>query len=75
MTESTFTSEGHIPHLILGGGEIVAPVKLVTQGKGGNYGIAWELRYVLGVRTRAPIPLRRNGRLVYALPGGGETQA
>lgn len=68
----TYTCEGIIPHLLLEGG-LLAPVKLVPQkGKEGNFGLAWEQRWNLGVNTRAPVPMRRDGRLVFALPGGGE---
>lgn len=63
------TREGAIPHLLVvtDAGTLLAPVKLqpndagkVRMSKNGN-GLA-----------RYPAPMRRNGRLVFALPGGGE---
>lgn len=62
---STPTSEGRIDHLELAtdSGIIFAPVK-----------IDWLKSCVREVKfsRELPVPLRRKGRLVYALPGGGE---
>lgn len=65
MTE---TNEGMIRHLRLktDAGVIDAPVKLAV-GEGGKI-----LATTCTGNRLLPTPLRRNGRLVYALPGGGE---
>lgn len=70
---ATFTKEGAIPHLRVETphGAILAPVKLETEpdGKGGR-------KIIVGhegsADKRLPTPVRRDGRLVFALPGGGE---
>lgn len=66
---ATLTSEGYIPHLQVStdDGVILAPVKLQPDHDG-RIRIKTEGSEV----TRRPAPMRRNGRLVFALPGGGE---
>lgn len=71
---ATFTSAGYVPHIAirLQEGRLLAPVKLATQRgpRGGN-------NIVYGPRRdiAAPEPLCRDGKYVYALPGGGEMTA
>lgn len=57
------TREGAIPHLpvVTDAGMILAPVKLVLDSP-----------IYLKANAIKPDPMRRNGRLVFALPGGGE---
>lgn len=57
----TQTLSGPIPHriVILEGGVLLAPVKLVT-----------DMRNCHGLCK----PVRRRNKLVYALPGGGEVE-
>lgn len=55
----TETAEGYIPHFLRGDG-LVCPVKLCVNP--------------LTAKFPQP-PMRRNGRLVYALPGGGSFTA
>ena len=67
-TLATQTSEGYIPHLRVKtpGGLVMAPVKLQPNGRG---------KIVQYNREGAPVcppPMRRDGRLVFALPGGAE---
>lgn len=64
----TETSEGLIKHRQVFGdfGVILAPVKLVKACEGRIATTYTDGGYLL------PIPLRRGGQLVYALPGGGE---
>lgn len=62
----TWTSEGRIAHLevFCDLGILHAPVK-----------IDWlksNIYYSVQHSHERPVPLRREGRLVYALPGGGE---
>ena len=64
----TETMEGYIEHrkVFTDCGVYLAPVKLLREGEG---------RIALGRRYndhRFPYPERRDGRLVFALPGGGE---
>lgn len=65
----TMTREGPVRHLrvVTEIGVIHAPVKLQPDHDGrirvGSYG---------SEEARFPSPMRRNGRLVFALPGGGE---
>lgn len=65
---ATETSEGLISHLqlVTECGVIRCPVKLQpnTDGKIGGYDSSRN--------AVDPAPMRRGGRLVYALPGGGE---
>ena len=67
--KETLTDEGYIPHLqvVTAIGVILAPVKLQPDADG-KIRIKTEGSEV----TRRPAPMRRNGRLVFALPGGGE---
>lgn len=66
---ATATAEGWIAHIEVFAdcGIVHAPVKLAMQAgklqraKGDGFG-SWDI----------PIPMRRDGRLVYALPGGAE---
>lgn len=69
LTGATETAEGIILHreVFADCGLILAPVKL--QLMGGH--VARSRRDT----AEYPIPLRRDGRLVYALPGGGEILA
>lgn len=72
----TFTRDGLIPHLqiVTAAGVILAPVKLETEpdGKGGR-------RILVGHHgaedKRLPRPVKRGGKLAFALPGGGEVLA
>lgn len=63
------TREGAIPHLpvVTDAGMILAPVKLQPNDAG-------KVRMSKNGTDmgRYPAPMRRNGRLVFALPGGGE---
>ena len=70
--KETLTDEGYIPHLevVTAVGVILAPVKLQPDADG-KIRIKTEGSEV----TRRPAPMRRNGRLVFALPGGGELVA
>lgn len=67
--KETLTDEGYIPHLqvVTAVGVILAPVKLQPDADG-KIRIKTEGSEV----TRRPAPMRRDGRLVFALPGGGE---
>jgi len=67
----TDTSEGPIPHLRHG--DLLCPVKLERV----EFGSGWKLKKApqYGYGNEKPMPMRRNGRLVYALPGGGEVVA
>jgi hypothetical protein len=58
----TETCEGPIPHLsiVYDNGAFPAPVKIVTGMRGSK---------------NEPVPYRRKGKLVYALPNGGEVAA
>lgn len=69
---ATMTSEGYVPHLkvVTGDGVILAPVKLRTVRVA--KGVRVYLDYSKESDRRHPEPMRRNGRLVFALPGGGE---
>lgn len=60
-TGHAVTSRGAIPHVVCGGGELRAPVKLDFSRPQGRW--QGELR---------PAPMVRNGRYVHALPGVGE---
>lgn len=64
----TETTEGYIPHreVFADCGLIHAPVKLVRECEG-----RIAMHYQFG-GLKFPIPLRRDGRLVFALPCGGE---
>lgn len=67
------TLEGFIPHLrvVTSAGVIHAPVKLaLTFDARGRTKVDYDTRNVED--KRLPAPMRRDGRLVYALPGGGE---
>lgn len=71
---ATFTVAGYVPHLSvhLQEGRLLAPVKLATQvGPRGGRNIVHGPRN----STLAPEPLIRDGKYVYALPGGGEIEA
>lgn len=66
----TDTSDGAIPHFIWNG--IQCPVKLRVSERKRKSGI---IRSILMHRTSKgdlPVPLYRDGNLVFALPGGGE---
>lgn len=65
-TGATLTVEGYIPHIevFTDAGIIHAPVK-----------VTGEMRRDRNEKIPMPVPLRRDGRLVYALPGGGEIRA
>lgn len=65
---TTHTTEGVIPHLIVdaAGKRILAPVKLDFDR---------EPRWMPKYQTTLRAPLRRDGKLVFALPGGGEVVA
>lgn len=68
---STWTSEGCIPHLKITEGDLTffAPVKMATQpGARGGLMVVYAGRNDL----QYPQPMRRDGRLVFALPAGGE---
>ena len=67
LTKATYTTEGFIPHLLVQhrGGVFDAPVKLELSGTG----------HVLTDRHATPTPMRRDGRLVFALPGCAEVLA
>lgn len=69
---STITDEGVIPHLpvVTPDGTIHAPVKLERYEHGKGYRL--ELSPMYGGGDRLPRPMRRDGRLVFALPGGAE---
>jgi len=58
----TNTSDGEIPHLLING--LQCPVKLRR--------VPSERGYVIAQEQRLPVPLYRYGKLVFALPGGGE---
>lgn len=68
MTRNTITSEGPVPHLLVKHADlrILAPVKLDFSKPG-----TWIVKQQ---GTFHP-PLRRDGRLAFALPGGGEVLA
>ncbi|MGQ4661302.1 hypothetical protein [Lysobacter sp. F6437] len=68
----TYTDEGTIPHLavVTEHGTIHAPVKLERYEHGKGYRL--ELSPMYGGGDRLPKPMRRDGRLVFALPAGGE---
>jgi hypothetical protein len=71
----TFTREGVIPHLKVKTeyGTILAPVKVMTRpDRNGHPRV--DIDYSGPDDYRQPMPLRRNGRLVFALPGGGEVE-
>lgn len=74
MNHHTDTTEGPIPHLRLTceAGTFAAPVKLATERRGNGPGIAYARR---NDGHSHPVPLVREGRYVYALPGGGEVLA
>jgi len=59
LVGSTLTSEGHIPYLPFG--NWLLPVKLDMPKR----------QPVADIKRPQP-PLRRNGHLVFVLPGGGE---
>lgn len=67
MGYCTETLEGPIPHLWVKFGDLqfLAPVKVVLDDNG-RVKVRPGREYGLG------FPLRHLGRLVYALPGGGE---
>ena len=67
----TETSEGYIPHreVFADCGMILAPVKLLKVCEGRIATHHTDGGYLL------PVPLRRDGRLVFALPGGAEYAA
>ena len=62
-TGHTETASGVIPHLLLDGGQLRAPVKLDMRRGAATYTVG-------GQYARAP--LVREGHYVHALPGGGE---
>ena len=64
----TETSEGYIAHreVFADCGLVHAPVKLLKEGEG-RIATVWR-----DGCHKFPIPLRRDGRMVFALPGGGE---
>lgn len=68
----TLTEVGPIPHLLVvtPAGVIHAPVKLERY----EHGKGWRLHLsdMYGGGDRLPRPLKRDGRLVFALPGNGE---
>jgi len=70
---ATHTTEGAIPHLriVTEYGIVHAPVKLVTAPNGRGH-----MRVVIDETApshqRFPSPMRRDGKLVFALPGGLE---
>ena len=67
---ATETAQGRIPHLriVHEGMEILAPVMIETD----EWGRAKTSR---PGNATLPHPLRHLGKLVYALPGGGEVRA
>lgn len=69
---STITDEGVIPHLpvVTPAGMIYAPVKLERAEHGKGYRL--KLSEMYGGGDRLPKPMKRDGRLVFALPGGAE---
>ena len=72
----TETIEGRIPHLRLSTdmGVIHAPVKLVVETDiDGGRSLTHYRR--MSDDKPLPVPLRRDGKLVYAIPGGGERRA
>ena len=70
-TTGTVTAEGFIPHaeVFFDCGIVRAPVKLVTAA---SVGTRMQREHGLATRGYEPVPERRGGALVYALPGGGE---
>ena len=69
---ATATSEGWIAHRegFADCGLILAPVKLAMNGSTLDRSVA-----LYGTSWAVPVPLRRDGRLVFALPGGAELVA
>lgn len=69
---ATMTSEGYIPHLkvVTDEGVILAPVKLRTVRV--TKGVRVYLDYSKESDRRHPEPVRRDGKFVFALPGGLE---
>ncbi len=66
---ATLTNEGYIPHLqvVTSSGVILAPVKLEKDRNGKILCYTAKSRAYV-----APAPMRKGGRLVFALPGGAE---
>lgn len=69
----TYTDDGAIPHLLVAtpGGDILAPVKLERREFGQGYRLEFGSN---SSHDRLPKPLKRDGRLVFALPGGFEVE-
>lgn len=65
---ATLTNEGYIPHMLVvtEAGTLFAPVKLQPEPDGKIKTTDRSRNYV------PPVAMRRNGRLVFALPGGLE---
>lgn len=65
---ATLTNEGYIPHLqvVTPVGVLLAPVKLQPEPDGTIKTSDRSRNYV------PPVAMRRDGRLVFALPGGLE---
>jgi hypothetical protein len=65
---ATLTNEGYIPHMLVvtDAGTLRAPVKLQTEADGKIKTADINRNYL------PPVAMRREGRLVFALPGGGE---
>lgn len=68
---ATFTADGVIPHLkvVTESGVLLAPVKMVPKSRGT---LAMQRRHG---NDSLPVPMKRDGKLVFALPGGVEVLA
>ena len=71
--DATLTTTGWVPHLqwMLDACVVSAPVKLRVEATA-NGGRRIALKHDGSADQRLPTALRRDGRLVYALPGGLE---
>lgn len=71
--DETLTTTGWVPHLqwMLDTCVVSAPVKLRVEATA-NGGRRIALKHDGPSDKRLPTALRRDGRLVFALPGGGE---
>ena len=69
----TFTSAGFIPHLDVPttSGKISAPVKILFDTARRGIAVVYESNQ----NARVPTPPMRNGKYVFALPGGKEIEA
>lgn len=68
LTGGTITKEGIVPHLLVKHGSLsfLAPVKL---------DFSQQPAWIVKQQGTFHAPLRRDGRLAFALPGGGEVLA